>query len=243
MEETPQEQPAKKKKKLIPNKLQLAIALLLATAALLSSYSTWMNQLHASSMSENYSRAARMTAEATETYTLAAMEYSNDMAFWGNIQSLSSQEAYRKEEGDESGAKAARKQMEILLSTYDQTFAQACRDALKKGGTTTPFDILDTDDYFTTANDLNAEAMSIRAKGDLDNLRSDSFALAQVFYSVVLFLLGLAGAWTDRKSKKVLLAASVAMLALGFAYMVSLPLPDGFNLLDYWSHITGGQSS
>ncbi len=72
-------------------------------------------------------------------------------------------------------------------------------------------------------------------EGKQDNLRGDSYRLVSVFYSLVLFLLGIVGVIKDYHSRKMILIFSVCILVFAIIYMLTLPMPTGFNISSFFS--------
>ena len=65
--------------------------------------------------------------------------------------------------------------------------------------------------YFDTANELLAESEAVLAKGQKDNQNEDSFGLVTVIYSVILFLLGIAGTYKGEKDKITVVGIAAAV--------------------------------
>ena len=67
-----------------------------------------------------------------------------------------------------------------------------------------------------------------------DNTKGDSFSLVTVFYSLTLFLLGIVAVFKNRRIKIALLVVAAGFLALGFIYMCSIPMPTGFEQMNFF---------
>ena len=56
-----------------------------------------------------------------------------------------------------------------------------------------------------------------------------------VIYSIVLFLLGIAGSFKSTTNKTVIICIGIVGLIAASIYMLTLPLPTGFSLSSYFS--------
>lgn len=73
-------------------------------------------------------------------------------------------------------------------------------------------------------------------EGKKDNLRGDSYKLVSVIYSLVLFLLGIVGVLKDLGSRKVLFIFSLGILIFGIIYMLTILMPTGFDITNFFNH-------
>ncbi len=89
--------------------------------------------------------------------------------------------------------------------------------------------------YFETANALLTESNEKMETGQADNKSGDAFGLVTVIYSVVLFLLGISNSFENRKNKYALIGISLVSFIIATVYMLTLPLPEGFSLLGFFS--------
>ena len=77
------------------------------------------------------------------------------------------------------------------------------------------------------------ESQDILETGKQDNLNHERFGLVAVIYALVLFLLGIAGTFKRSPNRMIIMGTAVVLLVLGFVFMVSIPMPEGFNILDF----------
>lgn len=106
-----------------------------------------------------------------------------------------------------------------------------------EGDNTNPFENeAFTYSYFDDARAILEESQKAMEEGEIDNQRSDSYQLASVMYSLVLFLLGIIGVLSDYQSRKMLLVLSVCILIVAFIYMLTIPMPTGFDLTSFFNN-------
>ncbi|MGN0364030.1 MAG: hypothetical protein ACI4ET_14480 [Bilifractor sp.] len=105
----------------------------------------------------------------------------------------------------------------------------------KDNAMTSPFDQDFIDSYFDKANELLAESQDVLEQGQKDNSNGDAFGLVSVLYSITLFLLGIAGSFSNRKHKYAIVAISMVSFILGTIYMCTIPMPTGFSLGSFFS--------
>lgn len=74
------------------------------------------------------------------------------------------------------------------------------------------------DSYFADAQAVLDEAQATLEQGQRDNAHGDAFGLVTVIYSIVLFLLGIAGSFKNTTNKTVVIAIGVAGLITASIY-------------------------
>ena len=90
--------------------------------------------------------------------------------------------------------------------------------------------------YFEKAKELLDESQNVLEEGKQDNLRGDSYKLVSVIYSLVLFLLGIIGVFKDFQSRKALFIFSVCILIFAIIYMLTIPMPTGFDITKFFNY-------
>ena len=91
-------------------------------------------------------------------------------------------------------------------------------------------------DYFVIGYQTLNESQQVMKERKQDNLRGDSYKLVSVIYSLVLFLLGIVGVLKAFGSRKILFVFSVDVLIFGIIYMLTIPMPTGFNITNFFNH-------
>ena len=113
-----------------------------------------------------------------------------------------------------------------------------CVPALTKDGNeayTSPFfDEEYTATYFPAANDLLTQSQDELEIGKEANANGDAFGLVTVIYSVVLFLLGIAGSFKSLKNKYAIVGVSFVAFAIATIYMLTIPMPLGFSVASFF---------
>ena len=72
-------------------------------------------------------------------------------------------------------------------------------------------------------------------EGKRDNANGDSYNLVTVFYSVVLFLLGIAGTFKSLPNRKLVVLIAIIGFIIGTVYMLTIPMPTGFDFTSFFS--------
>ena len=88
--------------------------------------------------------------------------------------------------------------------------------------------------YFTKANELLAQSQEVLEQGQKDNSHGDAFGLVTVIYSVVLFLLGIAGSFNHKVNKYTVVIIALVAFVIATIYMLTLPMPTGFNITSFF---------
>ena len=130
--------------------------------------------------------------------------------------------------------------LEQKLDTYaGQNASDILIEALQwmdKNDAESPFDMPGiTDQYFESANKKLAESQELLEEGRSDNAKGDAYNLVSVIYSLVLFLLGIVGIFKRLPNRAVVLIIAGVGLVLTTIYMLTIPMPTGFNLLSFIS--------
>ena len=90
-----------------------------------------------------------------------------------------------------------------------------------------------TEKYLTDAEEKSEEARDLLKEGQNDNARGDAYNLVSVLYSLVLFLLGIVGVFKRLPNRIGVLSIALVILIGALIYMLTIPLPTGFNIWNY----------
>lgn len=143
-----------------------------------------------------------------------------------------------KEKGNEDEAKVIEiKIQKIMNDNCSPKLLEAIAETSLQEKTTSPFEKEDfVNSYFEKAKELLDESQQVMEEGKQDNLRGDSYKLVTVIYSLVLFLLGIVGNLKDFQSRKTLFVFSVCILIFAIIYMLTIPMPTGFNISNFFNY-------
>ena len=230
----------KKEKKEFINekKLQVLVAIFLGLTTLLVAWAGWIGSLHGGNQATNFTRSNNLAAEGNSEYNVAAQIYLSDLFAWNSIFNLQLDMETAKAKGNEDEAKVIEiKIQKIMNDSCSPKLLEAISGTNLQEETKSPFENEDfVNSYFETAKDLLDESQKVLEEGKRDNLRGDSFKLVTVIYSLVLFLLGIVGFYKDFQSKKILFIFSICILIFGIIYMLTIPMPTGFDITSFFNY-------
>ena len=88
--------------------------------------------------------------------------------------------------------------------------------------------------YFETAQRDFNQSQELLEEGKRDNSKGDSYLLVTVIYSLTLFLLGIVNTFKNMNNKIAVLLIAVLFLVFAFIYMCTIPLPTGFEKMNFF---------
>ena len=214
-------------------KIEVLVAIFLGIATLLVAWAGWIGALHDGNQAGNYTKSNNLAAEGNAEYNVAAQVYIADLFSWNTINGL-------RIDADAARARGDYEEAAVIENKIEKIKKDSCSpmliEAMNKSDTSPFEDEEYAKQYFTEAQkSLNAsrEAMD---EGEIDNQRSDSYQLASVLYSLVLFLLGIIGVLRDYKTRKMLLIFSVCILVVAVIYMLTIPMPTDFDFTSFFNN-------
>ena len=208
--------PKKKKVLLTAGRIEIITAVFLGITALLTAWATWIGSLHGGNQATNYTRSNNLATEGNSAYNSAMQMYLSDLMAWNTAIDYQLDAEVAKLKGSTAEAQIYENKMEAFMS---QNCSKIMTEAIQKmdKDMTSPFEVEGTTEkYFEGANALIAQSQELLEEGQRDNKNGDAYNLVNVIYSVVLFLLGIVG------------------VVLATAYMCTIPLPTGFNILSFF---------
>lgn len=220
------------------NTISAFTAVFLGIATLLVAWTGWIGALHDGNQAGNYTRSNNLAAVGNAEYNVEAQVYISDLFNWNTIANLKIDLEVAQERGDSSEVKALKAKIEkVKKDNCSDKLLEAMAKAEAEGDNTNPFENeAFTYSYFDDARAILEESQKAMEEGEIDNQRSDSYQLASVMYSLVLFLLGIIGVLSDYQSRKMLLVLSVCILIVAFIYMLTIPMPTGFDLTSFFNN-------
>ena len=229
-----------KEKKIFLNekKLGILVAIFLGITTLLVAWAGWIGALHGGIQAINFTRSNNLAAEGNSEYNVAAQIYLSDLFTWNTIFNLQLDMENARENGNEDEAKIIEiKLKKIMDENCSPKLLEAIALNNQQEEKKFPFENEEfVNSYFESAKELLDKSQKALEEGERDNLYDDSFELVSVIYSVVLFLLGIVGVLKDFKNRKILFIFSVCILIFAILYMLTIPMPTGFNIMEFFSN-------
>ena len=226
------------KKKHSPEEiLEIIVAIALGVTALLTAWASWICSLHGGNQATNYTKSSNLAAEGNSLWNEASQAYLNDLEIWNTISDLNIEIQYANAQGDEAAAeKYDWKLQQIINDNISDEFAEAINWALDQEEYASPFDMEGYyDSYFEQAREIIAEGDEVLKQGQQDNSNGDRFGLVTVFYSVVMFLLGIVNTFRSMRNKYIIVGISAVCFVVATVIMCTIPLPTGFSLASFFS--------
>lgn len=218
--------------------LEIVVVVLLGLTALLTAWATWIGSLHGGNQATNYAKSSNISADGNARWNQAAQELATDMQLWNTIVELRIEYSFAQEKGDSDGMERAEwKLNQFYTDNVGENLQEAIDWADAQDEYASPFEMEGfVENYFADAQAVLDEAQATLEQGQRDNASGDAFGLVTVIYSIVLFLLGIAGSFKNTTNKTVIIAIAVVGMIAASAYMLTLPLPTGFSILSYFGN-------
>ena len=225
-----------KKEIFTEKKLRILVALFLGITTLLVAWAGWIGSLHSGIQAINFTKSNNLAAKGNSEYNVAAQIYLSDVFTWNTILNLQIDMENARENGNYEEEKVIKSKIEKIKngsSSPKLLEAMSSTNVLEEKNS--PFEKEEfVKSYFEDAKKLLDESQQVMEEGKQDNLRGDSYKLVTVIYSLVLFLLGTVGILKDFQSRKILFIFSVAILFFGIIYMLTIPMPTGFEIANFF---------
>lgn len=233
-EEAVSEKP-KKKPLLSENAVEVLVAVFLGITALLTAWATWIGSLHGGNQSTNYTTSNNLASEGNSEYNAGMQLYLSDLMAWNTMMDYSFDQILARAEGNEIEADLIGQK----LSTYaEQNCSSILLNAINNmdEDMSSPYEVEGVlSEYFVTANELLEESRQYLEQGKIDNAHGDAYNLVNVIYSVVLFMLGIVGVFKRIPNRTVVLIIAVIGLVIATVYMLTIPMPTGFDIMSFFS--------
>lgn len=234
--------------------IELIIVIMLGVTALLTAWASWIGSLHGGNQATNYTTSNNIASEGNSEYNAGVQELNQDMLLWNDISDMQIDIIFAREMEDEVTVEKVCYQ---LFYKLDENLSEDMANAIgwnyqlseeeqndptgtilawlddPKSMTSPFYDEEFLSNYFATANELLAQSQAVLSQGSEDNSNGDAFGLVTVIYSVVLFLLGIAGSFKSEKNKIAIIVISIVAFVAATIYMVTIPMPTGFDLLAF----------
>ena len=219
---------------LTAKRIETIVAILLGVTTLLSAWASWISHLHGGLQSINFTKSNSMASQGTSEYNMGMQLYLADYMSWNIAKEYYSELKEAKAEGDQ--AKIDRLNKEIK-SFEEDSASEILREGvqwMKENDEDNPFKMPGmAEKYFKTAQEDYIESQELLEEGKRDNSKGDSYMLVTVIFSLTLFLLGIINTFKNLPNRIVVLAISVACLVFAVIYMCTIPLPTGFERMNF----------
>lgn len=229
--------------------VEFIIVIMLGITALLTAWASWIGSLHGGNQSTNYTTSNNLASEGNSEYNAGVQQMNQDMMLWNDISDMQMEILFAQNADDELTVEKTCYQLfykldENLSGNMENAINWSISDDDYNDPTATILNWMDTpesmtspffdqayvDTYFVKANDLLEQSQEALEQGREDNVHGDAFGLVTVIFSVVLFLLGIANSFKNKKTKYAVVGISFVALIIAVIYMNTLPLPTGFSM-------------
>ncbi|MBO6230677.1 MAG: hypothetical protein J6O50_08925 [Ruminiclostridium sp.] len=217
------------------NTVEVLVAIFLGITALLTAWASWIGSLHGGNQATNYTKSNNLASEGNSEYNAGMQLYLSDLMAWNTMMEYSFDQIVANAEGDTVEA-------ELIQEKLETYAAQNCSSIMTEAinqmteDMNSPFEVEGMlDEYFVTANELLEESRTVLEEGQRDNSNGDAYNLVNVIYSVVLFMLGIVGVFKKLPNRTVVLLIAVIGLVLATIYMVTIPMPTGFDFGSFFA--------
>ena len=220
---------------LTAKRLETVVAILLGVTTLLSAWAAWIGHLHGGLQSIHFTESNNTASQGTSEYNLGMQLYLADYMAWNTAKDYYYELEAAKIDGDQA-------KIDLITSKIRSFEEQNASEILTEGvkwmeenNEDNPFKMPGmAEKYFETAQATVTKSQDLLAEGKRDNTKGDSYMLVTVIYSLTLFLLGIVGTFKNLPNRIAVLAIAVAFLLFGVVYMCTIPLPTGFEHMNFF---------
>lgn len=220
---------------LTAKRLETVVAILLGITTLLSAWASWIGHLHGGIQSINFTKSNSMASQGTAEYNLGMQLYLADYMAWNTAKDYYYELEQAKIDGDQAKIDLINEKIKSFEKQNSSEFLSEGVKWMEENNEDNPFKMPGmAEKYFETAQGDFDQSQELLEEGKRDNAKGDSYLLVTVIYSLTLFLLGIVNTFKDMKNKKVVLSIAVVFLVFGFIYMCTIPLPTGFENMNFF---------
>lgn len=217
------------------NTIEVLVAIFLGITALLTAWASWIGSLHGGNQATNYTKSNNLASEGNSEYNAGLQTYLSDLMVWNTLMEYSFDQDLAELEGNNEKYQLIEEKMDSYI---EQNGSEILAEAAGQmtDGMNSPFEVPGMmDKYFENANALLDESRAILEEGQRDNSNGDAYNLVNVIYSVVLFMLGIVGIFKKLPNRTVVLFIAVIGLVLATIYMITIPMPTGFDIGSFFA--------
>ena len=216
--------------------VEIIVAIFLALTALFTAWATWIGSLHGGNQATNYTTSNNLAAEGNGAWNEASQNLMQDMLTWNAINEVSLNISFAEAYGDETEVEKYQYLLDQLMNdNMTDEFREAVEWALDQDEDVSPFDKEGyVDSYYEEAIKILDESEAKLEEGKRDNHNSDTFGLVTVFYSVILFLLGIVGTFKHLPNRKIIAGVAIVGFIATTIFMFCIPMPTGFSIASFF---------
>ena len=210
----------------VDKRIDLIVAIMLGVTAVLTAYASWQGSLYDGNQSQKYTAGMAAISEANSLYNEAAQYIAMDSAAWNTISDLRVDLEFATSKNDRSEIERIEYKIDkAMYENVDENLAAAIQWADAQEEYASPFEKEGfMESYFADADAKYDEGQQLIASGTRDNDLGDRQGLVTVIFAVVLFLLGMAAFFDERKTKLVLVGISAAGFVFASIFMLTVPM-------------------
>lgn len=224
-----------RKTALTAKRLETVVAILLGVTTLLSAWASWIGHLHGGLQSIHFTESNNTASQGTAEYNLGMQMYLADYMAWNTAKDYYYELEVAKAEGNQAKIDVI---SEKIRSFVEQNASEILTEGVKwmeENNEDNPFKMPGmTEKYFASAQATAGKSQELLQEGKRDNTKGDSYMLVTVLYSLTLFLLGIVGTFKNMPNRIAVLLIAVACLVGAFIYMCTIPLPTGFDQMNFF---------
>lgn len=224
-----------RKSMLTAKRVETIVAILLGVATLLSAWASWIGHLHGGIQSINFTKSNNMSSQGAAEYNLDMQAYLADYMAWNTVRDYTYELDAAKADGDQAKIDLISEKIETFKKqNISDTLAEGLQ-WMEENNEDNPFNMPGmAEKYFESAQEKIDQSQELLEEGKRDNTKGDSYMLVTVIYSLTLFLLGIVGTFKNMPNRIAVLAIAVVFLVFAFIYMCTIPLPTGFEKMNFF---------
>lgn len=220
---------------LTPKRLETVVAILLGVTTLLSAWASWISHLHGGLQAINFTTSNNIASQGTAQYNMGMQLYLSDYMVWNTAQDYYYDLEEAKAAGDQTKADLITRKIQTFEQQNASEILAEAVHWMEENGKDSPFEMPGmAEKYFESAQAKMDESQALLDEGKRDNTKGDSYMLVTVIYSLTLFLLGIINTFKNMPNKITVLAIAVAFLIFAFVYMCTIPMPTGFEQMNFF---------
>ena len=227
----------KDKKSLITSKrIETIVAVLLGVTTLLSAWASWIGHLHGGLQSINFTQSNNESAHGTAASNVGMQAYLADYMTWNTLRDYNYELEVANADGDkEKAALIKEKIAKFKKQNVDGGILAEGIKWMEKNKEDDPFKMPGmAEKYLEEGSKEFNKSQELLEEGKRDNTKGDSYMLVTVIYSLTLFLLGIVNTFKNMSNRIVVLAIAIAFLVFAVVYMCTIPLPTGFEKMNFF---------